>query len=302
MKNKSALITGSTGFVGSNLVRRLVLDGWDTHILIRPSSSLSQLEDIKSQIKIHYHSGEINSLVCLMSEIRPTVVFHLASLFLANHNSEDVDRLISSNILFPAQLIEAMAKNDCLNLVNTGTSWQHYDSNEFNPVNLYSATKQAFEDLLTFFIQTKSIKCITLKIFDTYGPKDNRAKLISTLINIAASGEMLNMSPGEQQIDLVYIDDVVDAYILAAHRLMEGKVSSHEQYSVSTGAPICLRDLVNILSEVFVQPINVFWGARPYRPREVMIPWAGGVWLDGWHPKITLAKGLRSIKESIQHE
>lgn len=302
MKNKRALVTGSTGFIGSNLVRRLVSEGWETHVLIRPTSDFDQIEDIKNKINFHYYSGEVESLVNIIKEIKPTVVFHLASLFLANHSSEDIDRLISSNILFPAQLIEAMAKNDCRNLINTGTSWQHYNSNEFNPVNLYSATKQAFEDILAFYIKAKSIKCITLKLFDTYGPKDSREKLIKTLINISASGETLSMSPGEQQIDLVYIDDVVDAFILAAHRLMQGKVSSHEQYSVSTGAPISLRDLVNILSEVFVRPINVAWGARPYRPREVMVPWVGGVWLDGWYPKFTLDKGLRLIKESSQHD
>jgi nucleoside-diphosphate-sugar epimerase len=302
MKNKCALVTGSTGFIGSNLVRKLALDGWETHVLIRPNSNLDQIEDIKSQIHLHYHSGEVGPLVNMIKEIQPTVVFHLASLFLANHNSEDVDNLISSNILFPAQLIEAMARNDCINLVNTGTAWQHYDSNEFNPVNFYSSTKQAFEDILTFYIQTKSIKCITLKLFDTYGPKDRRAKLIRTLTNLSVSGETLSMSPGEQKIDLVYIDDVVDAYILAALRLMQNKVRSHEQYSVSTGVPISIRDLVNILSEVFERPINVSWGGRPYRPREVMVPWAGGVWLDGWHPKITLDKGLRLIKEGFQHE
>lgn len=302
MRSKRALVTGSTGFVGSNLVRRLILDGWETHVLIRPTSSFDQIEDIRGDIYFHYYSGVVESLVDIMSKIKPTVVFHLASLFLANHNSEDVDPLISSNILFPAQLIESMAKNDCFNLVNTGTSWQHYDSDEFNPVNLYSATKQAFADLLTFYIQTKNINCITLKLFDTYGPKDNRSKLIKTLISISASGETLNMSPGEQLIDLVYIDDVIDAYILAARYLIDGKVSGHEQYAVKTGAPISLRDLVNIFSEIFKRPINVSWGARPYRPREVMRPWEGGVWLDGWRPKFTLKEGLRLTKEGCQYE
>lgn len=302
MKSKRALVTGSTGFIGSNLVRRLILEGWETHVLIRPTSNIHQLADIREEIYIHYYSGVVESLTDMISEIKPTVVFHLASLFLAKHNCEDVDRLISSNILFPAQLIESMARNNCINLINTGTSWQHYDSDEYNPVNLYSATKQAFEDLLTFYIQTESIKCITLKLFDTYGPKDNRAKLVKTLINISASGEMLNMSPGEQEIDLVYIDDVIDAYILAAHHLMQGKVSGHEQYKVSTGTPISLRDLVNIFSEIFVRPVNVSWGAMPYRSREVMRPWVGGVWLDGWYPKFTLEKGLRLIKEGFQHE
>ncbi|MEK6748711.1 MAG: NAD(P)-dependent oxidoreductase [Pseudomonadota bacterium] len=293
MAIERALLTGATGFVGSNVARRLVKEGWDVHILVRLESDLSQIQDIISYVGIHYYVGITSTLVNQIKEINPSVVFHMASLYLANHKSDDIENLVSSNVLFSVQLVEAMAVNGCTQLVNTGTSWQHFNEGDQCPVNLYAATKQAFEDILFFYNRTTHIKSITLKLFDTYGPRDNRKKIISILRDAAMSGDMLDMSPGEQKIDLVYIDDVVEAYVIAAHRLQEKLVRDYECYSVCSGTLVSLRDLVSIASKTFGKLINVRWGARPYRVREVMEPQVDGQRLSGWVPRKTLEEGLR---------
>jgi nucleoside-diphosphate-sugar epimerase len=220
-------------------------------------------------------------------------VFHLASLFLSQHETKDVNSLIKSNLLFGNQLLEAMKVNQVTNLVNTGTSWQHYNNDDYNPVCLYAATKQAFEAILEYYVQACGIKVITLKLFDTYGPDDPRPKLFHLLSAAATSGETLNMSGGEQFIDLVHIDDVTEAYLTAAQRLIECRAQQHERYAVSSGNPMPLRDLVDLYSEVIGSAINVNWGARPYRFREVMKTWTGGSNLEGWQPKYTLADGMK---------
>ena len=69
---------------------------------------------------------------------------------------------MSSNITFGTQLVEAMVANGCYQFVNTGTSWQHYENDEYNPVNLYAATKQAFEDILRYYVETSALRVITL--------------------------------------------------------------------------------------------------------------------------------------------
>jgi nucleoside-diphosphate-sugar epimerase len=234
-------------------------------------------------------------MISIVAQARPDVVFHLASLFLAQHEAKDVESLIQSNVLLGNQLLEAMKVNEVGRLINTSTSWQHYNNEDYNPVCLYAATKQAFETILEYYVQACSIKVITLKLFDTYGPNDPRPKLFHLLKKAATSREPLNMSAGEQLIDLVHIEDVIDAYLISAQRLLDGKVTQHESYAISSGCPLPLKNLVRLYSEVTKQNVIVNWGARPYRLREVMNTWNSGAKLAGWNPKISLECGMKLI-------
>lgn len=297
-EQRIALVTGGTGFIGSNLVRRLVSDGWETHVIVRPDSDLNILSGIKQDIQVHVHGGSTAGLIDIVRASSPQVVFHLASLFLAQHAAQDVERLIHSNLLFSTQLVEAMSVNGVRRLINTGTAWQHYENRDYSPVCLYAATKQAFEAMLTYYVEVSGLAAITLKLCDTYGPNDPRAKLFTLLRKTARTQETLLMSPGEQLIDLVYIDDVLDAYILASERLLQNKVNRHATYTVTSGSPIKLRDLVEVYGQIIDQPLSIEWGARPYRPREVMIPWSGGAIMPGWEPKVLLSVGIARMEKN----
>lgn len=96
------------------------------------------------------------------------------------------------------------------------------------------------------------------------------------------------MSPGEQYIDLVYIDDVVDAYMLAFERVQGVQAKRWEEYVVSSKNPIQLRELVKLYEQVTGKKLMINWGGRPYRPREVMIPWDKGKLLPHWQVKVNL--------------
>jgi len=234
-------------------------------------------------------------MVDCVTEAKPDVVFHLASLFLSQHATKDVTTLIQSNVLFGNQLLEAMRVSEISCLINTGTSWQHYNNENYNPVCLYAATKQAFEAILEYYVQACGLRAITLKLFDTYGPDDPRPKLFHLLSKTAASGEALDMSAGEQLIDLVHIDDVIEAYLIAAQRLLACQVKQHEIYAISSGQPMTLRELVELYASVTKQTVRVNWGARPYRFREVMTTWKNFQHLEQWQPKITLAEGMQKV-------
>jgi nucleoside-diphosphate-sugar epimerase len=294
MSAKSALITGATGFIGNYLAKRLVSDGWDVHAVLRSSSDIRCLQPIIDGIVIHRHDGSTANLCDILALSKPKVVFHLASLFLSQHSTEDIERLIKSNILFSTQLAEAMVNARCFRLINTGTSWQHSEIEDHCPVNLYAATKQAFEEILIFYTTSYPLKACSLHLFDTYGPNDHRPKLFKLLKRAAVSGERLEMSPGEQLIDLVYIDDVIDAF-LAAEQSLDKQIIPHKIYSVSSGAPVRLRDLISIFERTTNLQLNIVWGGRPYRNREVMKPWCTGDLVPGWTAKVTLEEGIRRL-------
>jgi nucleoside-diphosphate-sugar epimerase len=297
--NKRALVTGATGFVGSHLVRGLLEAGWDVSVIVRERSKLDMLSDAYQRITVYKYKGDINQLTEAMIEYKPSVVFHVASLFLSSHKPEQINALIESNILFGTQLLEAMVAADVKYLINTSTSWEHYENKEYSPVNLYAATKRAFQDIMQFYIEAKGIKAITLKLFDTYGADDPRPKLLNLLMCIAETGEKLAMSPGEQEIDLVHIDDVIQAYLIAAQRLLDGDVVSHEIYGVGTGQPLTLKELTAMIEKKTGKTLNIKWGGRPYREREVMNLPQKLKPLAGWKPTIFLPQYLeeRMIKE-----
>jgi len=291
---KKVLVTGATGFVGSHLIARMIKDKWDVHIIIRDLSELKSIEQYVGKIKYHIHDGSTEGLVHIVKRAKPAFVIHLASLFLARHEVKDIIPLIKSNIIFGTQLLEAMAQNEVKYLINTGTSWQHYHDQKYDPVCLYAATKQAFEDIIKYYVEANSFKVITLKLFDTYGPGDPRPKLFNLLKSTVKSGRLLKMSPGQQKIDLVYIDDVIEAYMIAAKRIIKNK-EKNSDYAIASSKPVTIKKLISIFEKIVGVKLNVRFGARPYRHREVMRPWGKGRRLPGWEPKTNIYDGIRKI-------
>lgn len=296
-RTRCALVTGATGFVGSHLVRTLVREGWAVHILTRPASDLTALGPERTSVKVHRHDGSMQALTIAVDEAKPDLVFHLASLFISEHKPDDVGPLISANVLFSTQLLEAMALTQVRCLINTATAWQHYQDAPYSPVCLYAAAKQAFGAILQYYVEAHEFRVITLKLFDTYGPEDRRPKLFSLLERAVHTTEPLAMSAGEQHLDLVYIDDVVAAYLHAAKRLLHASYDGHETYAVSSDAPIALRDVIALYESVKKTRLNIAWGAKPYRKREPMHPWSGGIALPGWKSRVSLSEGIARLPE-----
>ena len=278
---KRILLTGVTGFVGRRLAHRMIEAGWEVAAIVRPSSDLKALPAaVRECVDFHMYAG--GTLTDIVREAEPTVVSHLASLYLAVHESADIPALVASNILFGTELLEAMAKNDVRRFVFAGTSWQHYQGAHYSPVNLYAATKEAFEMMLRYYEETAGMHAVGLKLFDTYGEGDTRRKILALLQEAAKTGEALALSPGEQKLDLVHVADVADAFLLAAEYLAADRADIRGEYAVSAGTALSLREIAARLEKLLGKKIPVRWGERPYREREVMEPWRTGRLLPGW--------------------
>lgn len=288
---KRVLITGATGFVGSNLAKRLVKDGLDVHVVLRPQSNPVLLQDILEKVEIHIHNGTTINMHEIMEKAKPDIVFHLAAFFVVEHSSNDIEPLINSNILFGTQLLEAMKNSNAHYLVNAGTHWQHYNHEEYNPVDLYAATKKAFEDLAKYYTQITPMRMITLKLVDTYGSNDPRPKLFSLLKRVAQTGGSLKMSPGKQALGFVYIDDVVDAFVCSMKKICGMPDHYQAAFVIAPDKFYTLREIVSLYEKISGIKINVEWGARTYRNREMMLPYEGTALL-GWKTNIDLPKGI----------
>jgi nucleoside-diphosphate-sugar epimerase len=284
------LVTGATGFIGKNLVHTLE-SKYEIHVLGRPSSDISNFKHT------FCFDDNISALHTYLKENEIEGIVHLASLFLSAHKDTDVKNLIESNIYVGTALLEASQNTNIKWFLNTGTFWQHYvpDSQDYNPVNLYAATKQAFIDLAKYYMAISDIRFVTLKICDTFGTNDTRPKIFSLWNRIAKTGETLAMSPGEQYIDILYIDDVIDGFVHLINLLNSDK-ELETDYALYAEKRYKLKDLADLYQNVTGEKLNIQWGERSYRTREVMEPWKAGNRLPGWKPKISIEEGLLKIK------
>ena len=105
------------------------------------------------------------------------------------------------------------------------------------------------------------------------------------------SGEVLKMSPGEQKIDLIYITDIIAGFTRLAE-LLDSDTELADEYVLTSGRQIPLKELANLFCKVSERKLNIEWGGRPYRDREVMVPWKG-IPVPGWKAKIDAEKGIR---------
>ncbi len=292
---KCALVTGGSGYIGSRLVERLIADGWRVHVILRPSSSLNLLGSCVNKLAIHLHDGSMGGMLNIVAATKPDVVFHLAAMATADHRPEVVDQMVLSNVLYSTQLVEGMIRNGARKLVNTETFWQYREgSDDYDPVCLYAATKQAFHDILHYYVNTGAVQAISLVLFDTYGPRDPRNKLFNILKQAAHETGSIDMTPGEQIVDMTHVDDVVEAYIRAADMLLTDSITKLDTYAVTSGRRMKLKELVDLAIRETGVSIHPNWGGRAYRTNEVMVPWLGKP-LPGWRPKIDLATGVREI-------
>lgn len=290
-----ALVTGAAGFVGGRVAQQLAQDGWEVSALVRRDPPAGRLA---AGVRAVRHDGTAPGLVDLLGAERPDAVFHLASLFTVEHASAQVDALIESNVRLGAQVLEAAAVHGVRRVVCAGTAWQEglppaAEGGPRRSVNLYAATKSAFEAVAAWYADAHGIAVTCLRLFDTYGPDDPRRKLVALLAEAARTGAPVSLTPGENRLDLLHVDDAAAAFRHAEARQRQGLDRGLCVYAVGSGRALTLREIVAEVERAAGRPLDARFGARPYRPREVLDPWRGPA-LPGWAPRIALAEGLRA--------
>lgn len=297
------LITGGSGYIGQNIVTRLLSDTRASIVLL---SGKKSPREKKPRITYYNYDSTTFDIYDVMKKEKPDIVIHLAGYFCAEHTPADVPQLIDSNIRFGVQLLDAMAQAGVGKLINTGSYWERYrQDTAYHPVNLYAALKRAFEDVLQFYSEAHGLRTITMELYDIYGIGDTRNKLVPSLIRFMRDKSPFLMSPGRQYVDFVYISDVVNAYMAAMKYLVKSEAPVNERVAIGSGKPIRLDRFIKLFERVFRGSVVVEFGKRPYRKREVMHACADiskAKKLLGWKQTVTLEAGLRLLKSDYDHD
>jgi UDP-glucose 4-epimerase len=298
------LVTGGTGFVGSNLVRRLARDGHDVHLLVRPEARRWRLLDIVRDVKWHTADLTDGVAVCgLMAAVRPAVIYHLA-VYGAYSFESDIAATVRTNILGTQCLLQAALATGFSAMVNTGSSSEYgfkdhapVEEEVLAPNSHYAVTKASSTWLCRLAAKTHHAHIATLRLYSAYGPYEDGRRLMPSLVRCGLGGSWPPLADPESARDYVYVDDVVDAYLLAA------TASGQELgavYNVATGTQTSLRQLTEVAARVFTVSESPTWGTYAARS------WDTSVWRGDtrnireklrWSPRIDVASGLHRFAQ-----
>lgn len=289
------LLTGARGYIGGWLTESLLDDGHDVHCLGRRRLDPGRFAGRPGRLVEHQYEGTSGSVErCLARAGELDAVVHLAACATQSSDPAAADELLRANVVFPMWLVDAASARGVRRVVNTASWWQWDPEGGRSPRCLYSATKQCFQDLLGDYAERHALAAITLVMYDVYGPRDPRGKILSEVVEAARTMRSLPMTGGEQLLSFVHVRDVVRAYrkALAALGDMEPD-AKHRTYHVWT-PPCSLRDAIRVLEGVMGQPATTRFGALPYPPHTRMRPYLGPP-LPGWNARVDLEQGFREL-------
>ena len=300
MSYKKVLITGGTGFIGANIVRRLLKDGHDVHLLVRKEYDNARLDEVSDNL--HFYEvdlTELSSLDTVLMFLKPDWVFHL-SVYGAYSHQNDGRSIFETNVIGTMNLINACTKCGFEVFVNTGSSSEYgykgHPSKEtelLEPASTYAVSKAATTMFCGHIAREKNVMIPTLRLFSVYGPYEDDGRLVPTLIRYGTQGQLPPLVDPDIAHDFVFVDDVVDAYLLAA---MSQEQQCDAIYNVGTGVQTSIRDIVDVARRQMNILVEPQWGTMPNRQ------WDTSCWIAdnrlirkqlGWTPNHSLEEGFQ---------
>lgn len=290
------LLTGATGFLGKHLLKKIIENKYECCILSRNTKRIKKNIDSVINV-INYHNGKLD-YVEEISTFNPEIVIHLAGYLTSADDYNSIERLLESNIEFTSKLCFAIQKTNVRFFFNTGSSTEYYygDGNP-EPAYFYSATKIAARHIIEYFSRKNKFEVVHVLPYTIYGPNRTDKKVIDYIIDSVVMGKHSDMTDGEQVLDFIHVDDVVDFYI---HLIKEQKKikPSISEYHLGTGIGTSIKELAKMVEEVTGKKGDFHWGEIPYRHRDIfhsIAPISRIKKEFGWEPKIHLKDGLKSL-------
>jgi len=298
---KRVLISGATGFVGANLLRRLVADGHAVHAIVAPGHVPWRLESVPDVV-VHQASLEDASAVdAAVRTARPEWVFHLAAHGAYSWQT-DLERMVRTNIVGTMNLVRACLRAGFAAFVHTGSSSEYghkasppSEREWIDPNSHYAVTKASATLFCRYTAIAERVHLPTLRLYSVYGPWEEPGRLMPTLVLHGMERRWPPLADPDVARDYVYVDDVCDAFVRAA---TERGQELGAVYNVGTGIQTTLREVAAVARQVMAIDGEPRWGAMPNRA------WDTTAWVAdnrairaalGWEPRHELTAGLRQL-------
>jgi dolichol-phosphate mannosyltransferase len=299
MPSARALVTGAGGFIGAALAHRLLAGGWDATLLVGPDTDRWRLASLAGNAPVvEVDLRDAGAVAATVGAARPEVVFHLAAHG-AYSWQQSLPRMIETNVAGIAHVAEAALDAGARAIVNAGSSSEYglmdHAPREHElpePNSAYAVTKAAATLYGGWVARQREAAITTLRLYSAYGPWEEPRRLIPALVVAAVEGRLPPFADPAIARDFVYVEDILDAFLLAAEHARPGEGAV---YNVGSGHQTTLRELAEIARRVFGIAEQPAWAAFPARQ------WDTDVWVAdpgrigrelGWSARTPLDEGL----------
>lgn len=292
LNGRSILVTGATGFIGSRLCRALTAAGAIVHGVSRSAQSGGACARWwRSDL------AELDEVRRLLVNVRPTVIFHLASQVAGDRAAALVPSMLQANLLPAVNLLTAVTEQRSARLVLTGSLEEPQPDGAWAvPSSPYAAAKYSAATYARMFYGLYQTPVVMLRLYMVYGPgQQDRRKLVPHTILSALDRRAPDLSSGQRRVDWIYVDDVVRAFLAAAAAPgIDGRT-----LDVGSGTLVTVRAVVDRLLRRIDPSIAPHFGAVPERPfeQERVADVATSAAAIGWQPRVTLDQGLQRTIE-----
>lgn len=274
MVDKKILILGASGFIGKHLVK-----------------ALNKNEVEVFSFDKEYDITHPNIILNLLKEYKPEIVINLAANF--NRNPEYFSESYKVNVEGTKNLLEMARRCQSVKrIILIGTN------EEDNPSSPYGVSKKMASMMGKFYCNSSSYSVINLKMSIVYGPGQTNKMFIPSLMESCINKEMFKMSSGKQKRDFVYIDDAIQAIILACSNKVKGVIN------IGSGNSISLLNIVHKVGRLFrgIMFDNGVYPLRPGEPITVKTDINDAKAFLNWEPRISIDEGLKKTGEWWKNE
>lgn len=308
MKNEKYLITGAAGFIGGNIIRKLIDEGKNVFPLIGPDSDTWRIDglDIDPENFLNVDITDFTALQEKVLKVKPTHILHLATYGVYRDQADQL-KIFNTNVLGTANLLRVSLDLDIAAFINTGSVYEYgnlsgkqSESNIGRPRNMYDLAKIIGTQTATKFSQQYGLPVCTLRLFTAYGPYEDTRRLVPSVILNLMQGRDPNILAPQSIRDFIHVQDIADAYFQASLK----KDWKGEVINVGSGQPVTVAHMVNQISTILGLDRSPLNSDLPIAPDDSQS------WADlsitkkvlKWQPKKNLDDGLtQTIKWFRQH-
>lgn len=288
-KNPVILLTGGTGYLGSNLLKQILSEGYEVIVLKRSFSNTFRIAEYLDQVTT-YDIDTIDTKQ-IFEEHTLDIILHCATDY--GRKGRDPIHTLEANLMLPLSLLELGREYGVSCFINTDTILDKRISN-------YSLSKRQFKDWLMSY--KNDMVCVNIALEHFYGPGDDKTKFVSHMLqSLITAVPSIELTKGEQKRDFVYIDDVVQAFMTVLQHRDTFKKELY-YFEIGSNKAVTIRKFVEMMKEYLQNTsTELQFGALPYREHEVMecVADTANIANLGWECCTSLEEGLQ---KTIQFE
>ena len=289
---KKILITGINGFLGSHLAKYLK----SSFEVLGLEYSLNNLFRIESEnFKVYDVISKPLENIFIENEFY--AVIHVATIY--HRKLEPLQNLLKTNVLLPVNLLELSNKHGVSLFLNTDSFFNN-SSYSYSYLSDYTLSKKHSIDWIKLLSNSSLCKIVNMKIFHMFGENDSPSKFIPRLIDTILREEtFIDMTPGLQTRDFIYVNDVVSAFETVLKN--ESKLTNYQEYEVGSGKSFSIKYLAELIQKISKSKTELNFGAIAYRKGEIMESVCNNKKLIelGWTSKFSLNVGLSKIIRNL---